>query len=133
MVAWGRLGNASLSWSNRRKSSWNEAGANLGPEMFAFAAWANDLALGLGLEVVVAAAAGFEAALAVTALGAGGALETSGILFLELVGGGEDALAFPLPFLLVTRVKATSSTSSTAYSIWVFEVQEIMEPKERIS
>ena len=39
-------------------------------------------------------AAGFEAALAVTALGAGGALETSGILFLELVGGGEDALAY---------------------------------------
>ena len=31
-------------------------------------------------------AAGFEAALAVTALGAGGALETSGILFLELIG-----------------------------------------------
>ena len=38
-------------------------------------------------------AAGFGAALAVTALGAGEALETSGILFLELVGGGEDALA----------------------------------------
>ena len=62
------------------------------------------------MEVVVAAAAeegqvaaGFEAALAVTALGAGGALETSGILFLELIGGGEDALAFPFPpFLLVT-------------------------------
>ena len=56
------------------------------------------------MEVVAAAtaeeervAAGFEAAPAVTALGAGGALETSGILFLELVGGGEDALAFPLP------------------------------------
>ena len=52
------------------------------------------------MEVVVAAvaeegqvAAGFEAALAVTALGTGGALETSGILFLELVGGGEDTLA----------------------------------------
>ena len=36
MVAWGRLGKASLSWSNRKKSSWDEAGANLGPEMFAF-------------------------------------------------------------------------------------------------
>ena len=53
------------------------------------------------MEVVLAAAAeegrvaaDFEAALAVTALGAGGALETSGILFLELVGGGEDALAY---------------------------------------
>jgi len=61
--------------------------------------------------------ADFEAALAVTALGVGGALETSEILFLELVGGGEDALAFPLPFLLVTRVKATSSTSGTSTSI----------------
>ena len=56
------------------------------------------------MEVVVAAAAeegqvaaGFEAALAVTALGVGGALETSGILFLELVGEEEDTLAFPLP------------------------------------
>ena len=63
-------------------------------------------------------AVGFEAALAVTALGAGGALETSGILFLELVGGGEDTLAFPLlPFLLVTRVKATSSASGASTSI----------------
>jgi len=77
------------------------------------------------LEVVVAAAAeegqiaaGFEAALAVTALGAGGALETSGILFLELVGGGEDTLAFFLPpFLLVTRMKATSSASGASTSI----------------
>ena len=48
-------------------------------------------------------AAGFEAALAVIALGAGGALETSGILFLELVGGGEDTLAFPLPPLFVSN------------------------------
>jgi len=76
------------------------------------------------LEVVAAAtakgdrvAAGFEAALAVTALGAGGALETSGILFLELVGGGEDTLAFSFPFLLVTRVKVISSTSGTSTSI----------------
>ena len=76
------------------------------------------------MEVVVAAAAeegrvaaGFEAALAVTALGAGGALETSRILFLELVGGEEDTLALPLPFLLVTRVNATSSTSGTSTSI----------------
>jgi len=74
------------------------------------------------LEVVAAAAAekgriaaGFEAALAVTALGAGGALETSGVLFLELIGEEEDALAFPLPpFLLVTRVKATFSASGTS-------------------
>ena len=77
------------------------------------------------MEVVVATAAeegqvaaGFEAALAVTALGAGRALETSGILFLELGGGEEDALAFPLPpFLLVTRVKATSSASGASTSI----------------
>ena len=62
-------------------------------------------------------AAGFGAALAVTALGAGGALETSGILLLELVGGEEDILAFLLPFLLVTRVKATSSTSGASTSI----------------
>ena len=62
--------------------------------------------------------AGFGATLVVTALGAEGALETSRILFLELVGGGEDALAFPLPpFLLVTRVKTTSSTSGTSTSI----------------
>ena len=62
-------------------------------------------------------AASFGAALAVTALGVGGALEISGILFLELVGEGEDALAFPLPFLLITRVKVTSSTSGTSTSI----------------
>ena len=62
-------------------------------------------------------AAGFEAALVVTALGAGGALKTSGILFLELVGGGEDALALLLSlFLLVIRVKATSSASGASIS-----------------
>ena len=62
------------------------------------------------MEVVVAAAAeegqvaaGFKAALVVTALGAGKALETSGILFLKLVGGEEDALAFPLPLLFVSN------------------------------
>ena len=77
------------------------------------------------MEVVAAAtaeeervAASFGAALAVTTLGAGGVLETSGILFLELVEEGEDALAFLLPpFLLVTRVKATSSTSGISTSI----------------
>ena len=63
-------------------------------------------------------AAGFEAALVIAALEAGGALETSGILFLELVGGEEDALAFLLPpFLLVTRVKATSSAYGASTSI----------------
>ena len=63
-------------------------------------------------------AAGFEAALVVATLEAGGALETSGILFLELVGGGEDTLAFSLlPFLLVTRMKATSSAFGTSTSI----------------
>ena len=81
------------------------------------------------MEVVVAAAAeegqvvaGFEAALAVTALGAGGALETSGILFLELVGGGEDTLAF-LFFLnhqfviwcLITVHGRLSTTSSLQF------------------
>ena len=77
------------------------------------------------LEVIVAAvaekgwvAASFEAVLAVTVLGAEGALETSEILFLELVGGGKDALAFLLPpFLLVTRVKTTSSASGASTSI----------------
>jgi len=63
--------------------------------------------------------AGFEATLAVTVLEIGGALETSEILLLELVGGEEDTLAFSLLFLLVTRVKAISSTSgaSTIISI----------------
>ena len=76
------------------------------------------------MEVVAAAiakgeqvVAGFEAALVVTALGAGRALETSRILFLELERGGEDALAFLLPFLLVTRVRVTSFTSSALTSI----------------
>ena len=70
------------------------------------------------MESIVAAAAeeeqvvaNFEAILAVTVLETGGALETSKILFLELVGGGEDTLAFPLSFSLVIRVKATSFTS----------------------
>ena len=62
-------------------------------------------------------AAGFEAALAVTILGTGGVLETSKILFLELVGGGGDALAFLLPLLLVTRIKVTSSTSGASTTI----------------
>jgi len=73
------------------------------------------------LEVVAAAtakreqvAAGFEAVLVITALGAGGALETSGILFLELVGGEDNTLAFSLPFFLVTRVKVTSSISDAS-------------------
>ena len=65
--------------------------------------------------------AGFEAALVVTAFGARGALETNGILFLELVGGGGDTLAFPLLFLLVTRVKAASSASGTLTSISTLE------------
>ena len=61
--------------------------------------------------------ASLEAALAVTVLWAGGALETSGILFLELAGEEEDALAFSLIFLLVARVKATSSASGASKSI----------------
>ena len=73
------------------------------------------------MEAVVAAtakreqvAAGFEAVLVVVVLETGGALETSKILLLELVGEGEGTLAFFLLFLLVTRVKMTSSTSSTS-------------------
>ena len=62
-------------------------------------------------------AAGFEAVLAVTVLETGGALETSKILFLKLVGGEGDTLAFLLHFLLVTRVKVTSSTSGTSTTI----------------
>ena len=57
------------------------------------------------LEVVVAGRV-------VTALGRGGALETSDVLLLELEGvpeRGEGTLPLPLCFLLVTRVKATSS------------------------
>ena len=53
MVTWGRLRKASLSWSNHKKFLWDEAGANLGvcwAILLALAAWANDLALGLGLE-----------------------------------------------------------------------------------
>ena len=76
------------------------------------------------MEVVVAAAAeegqvaaGFEAALAVTALGAGGALETSRILFLELVGGGEDALAFPLPPLFVSN-----QGKGNFFSLWCINI-----------
>ena len=61
--------------------------------------------------------AGFVATLVVTALGTREALETSKILLLELVGGGGDTLAFPLSFLLVTRVKATSSVSGASTSI----------------
>ena len=81
------------------------------------------------MESIVAAAAkeeqvvaSFEAILAVTILEIGGALETGKILFLELVGGGENTLAFPLSFLLVIRVKATSFTfgilSYTSLLVW---------------
>jgi len=81
------------------------------------------------LESIVAAAAeeeqvvaSFEAILAVTILEIGGALETSEILFLELVEEEEDTLAFPLSFLLVIRVKATSFTSGilsyTSLLVW---------------
>ena len=133
IVVYGRLEKASLSWNNHKKSLWDEAGANLGVfwvEPLALAAWANDLTLGLGLEAkgtsggalwgwaglesVVAAVAGFEAVLVVTILETGGALKTSEILFLKLVGEGKDTLAFLLLFLLVTRVKVTSSTSGAS-------------------
>ena len=66
------------------------------------------------MESVVAAVAGFEAVLVVTILETGGALKTSEILFLKLVGEGKDTLAFLLLFLLVTRVKVTSSTSGAS-------------------
>jgi len=76
------------------------------------------------LEIVVAAtaekeqvAAGFGAVLVVTALGIGGALETSEILVLKPVRGEGDTLAFLLPFLLVTRVKTTSLASGVSTSI----------------
>ena len=106
----------------------------------ALVAWANNLTLGLGLEakrtgggvfwdwaglrVIITAiaeeewvAAGFEAVLVVIVLRTEGALETSRILFLELVGGGKDALTFLLPFLLVTNIKATFFTSNASTTI----------------
>ena len=52
----------------------------------------------------------------VTVLGTEEALETSKVLFLEL-GGGGDVLPFFLLFLLVTRVKVTSSTSGASVTI----------------
>ena len=102
MVAYERLRKASLSCNKCKKSSWDKAGANLGvfwAVLLAFAAWTNNLILGLDLEakgtgggafwswvglvVVVAATTGFKAELAVAVLGTGEALETSKILLLE--------------------------------------------------
>jgi len=56
----------------------------------------------------------------VTALEREGALETSDVLLLELEGvpeRGEGTLLLPLHFLLVTRVKATSSASGALTAI----------------
>jgi len=79
------------------------------------------------LEIIVAVtaeegqvAAGFEAVLAVTVLETGKALETSEILFLRLVEDvREEALPFSLLFLLVIRVKVTSSVSGTSTAIFI--------------
>ena len=65
------------------------------------------------LEVVVAGRV-------VVALGRGGALETSNVLLLEsgeILERGEGTLLLPLRFWLVTRVKATSSTSGASTAI----------------
>ena len=76
------------------------------------------------MEVVIAAAAeegqvaaGFEAALAVTALGAGGALETSRILFLELVEGGEDTFGLSLAPLFVSN-----QGEGNFFSLWCINI-----------
>lgn len=61
--------------------------------------------------------AGFEAKLAVIALEKKKALETSEILLLKSVERREKAKAFFLPFLLVTRMKETSSVSGISTTI----------------
>jgi len=87
------------------------------------------LALGLGLETkgtgdgAIWAWTVLEvitARQAVTALEREGALETSDVLLLELGGvpeRGEEALFLSLYLWLVTRVKATSSTSGASTAI----------------
>jgi len=62
--------------------------------------------------------ASFEAILVVIVLKRKGALETSEILLLKSVKEKEDAFTFSLFFLLVSRVKVTSSTSSTSTAIF---------------
>jgi len=88
------------------------------------------LALGLGLEAKGTGGGAVWAWMVlevvvtgqvVTALGRGGALETSDVLLLEsgeVLERGEGALPLPLRFWLVTRVKATSSTSDASIAIF---------------
>jgi len=72
------------------------------------------------LEVIIAAtavreqvAADYGAALVVTVLGTGRALEISEILFLELVGGGEDTLAFFLSLFFISN-----QSESNFFGLW---------------
>jgi len=87
------------------------------------------LALGLGLEAKGTGGGAIWAWMVLevvvtgqvaTALGRGGALETSDVLLLELEGvpeRGEGILPLLLRFWLVTRVKATSSASGVSTDI----------------
>ena len=62
--------------------------------------------------------ASFKAILVVIVLKRKGALKISKILLLKSVKGREDAFTFPLLFLLVTRVKVTSSASGASTTIF---------------
>ena len=115
-----------------------------------FTAWANNLALSLGLEakkikggviwtwtvleVIVArldvivepewVVTSFKTERDVIVLGSGKTLEMSNVLFLESKEDIEErggALFFLLCFLLVTRVKVTFSVTGTSTAIYTLE------------
>ena len=106
IIAWKKLENTSLSYNKYRKFSWDKTGVSLG------VCWV---------------------ILTFTALKRGRAYETSNVLLLELekdIEEREETLSFSLYFLLETRIKVTSSTSSISAAILI--LGEDLETRSRL-